>query len=187
VALTVKEPTPPSSSGGGLTRRLWARFGAQVHELGKFGTVGSFAFAVDVSIYNALLLAFNIETLTAKTISTCIAATVAFTGNRFWTWRHRQRSGLGREYIRYFVLNAVGLAIGLTCLAISHYGLGSIWPVFQTPLADNISGLLIGTACGTTFRFWSYRRFVFLAPAEHRDPEPSAASHRAPPPGTATT
>jgi hypothetical protein len=31
----------------------------------------------------------------------------------------------------------------------------------QSPLADNISGQLVGTALGTLFRFWSYRRFVF--------------------------
>ena len=79
--------------------------------------------------------------LLAKTMSTVIAATVAFLGNRFWTWRHRERSGLRREYLLYFFFNAVGLGIGLACLAISHYGLGSIWPdVFQTQLADNISG-----------------------------------------------
>ena len=95
-----------------------------------------------------------------------IAATIAFIGNRFWTWRHRERSGLRREYLLYFFFNAVGLGIGLACLGISHYGLGSIWPdVFQTQLADNIAAQIVGTAFGTLFRFWSYRRFVFIAPA----------------------
>ena len=80
------------------------------------------------------------EVLLAKTLSTVVAATIAFVGNRFWTWRHRERSGLRREYLLYFFFNAVGLGIGLACLGISHYGLGSIWPdVFQTQLADNIA------------------------------------------------
>jgi ABC-type phosphate transport system auxiliary subunit len=70
----------------------------------------------------------------------------------------------------------VGLAIGLACLAISHYGLGHFWPALQSQLADNISGQLVGTALGTLFRFWSYRRFVFRAahvPLAERDLEPS--------------
>lgn len=142
------------------------RFRHLIHELGKFGVVGAIAYAVDVGIYNALL-GSGWETLTAKTAATAVAATVAFGGNRFWTWRHRERSGLAREYGLYFFFNAIGLAIGLTCLAISHYGLGHFWPsIFQTRLADNISSVVVGMALGTIFRFWSYRRFVFLAPAE---------------------
>jgi putative flippase GtrA len=162
VPATGEPPVAPPTGGGSgnALRRLRERFGALVHELGKFGTVGSVAFACDLTIYN-ILLHLGTETLTAKTISTLLAATVAFTGNRFWTWRHRERRSLAREYIQYFLLNAVGLAIGLSCLAISHYGLGQIWPILQTPLADNISGQLVGTALGTLFRFWSYRRFVF--------------------------
>lgn len=166
-------------------RRLWRRSGALVHELGKFGTVGGIAFAVDLAVFNALLLGYDAERLTAKTVSTCVATTLAFVGNRFWTWRHRERSGLTREYVRYFLLNAVGLGIALTCLAISHYGLGSIWPAFQTPVADNIAGQLVGTALGTTFRFWSYRRFVFLAPAPDSPGASGDASRDAGDPRTA--
>jgi putative flippase GtrA len=94
-----------------------------------------------------------------------VSATVAFLGNRFWTWRHRERSGLAREYTLYFIFNVVGLAIGLSVLGISHYGLGSVWPgIFQTTLADLIAANIVGTFFGTLFRFWSYRRFVFLVP-----------------------
>jgi putative flippase GtrA len=139
---------------------LRARFGALVRELSKFGTVGSIAFAIDLAIFNVLLQAGS-ESLIAKTTSTVIATTVAFLGNRFWTWRHREHAHMARQYTMFFLLNAVGLGIGLSCLAISHYGLGQFWPEFQTPLADNISGQFVGTAVGTLFRFWSYRRFVF--------------------------
>lgn len=139
---------------------LRARFGALVRELSKFGTVGGIAFAIDFAIFNVLLHQ-GFESLQAKTISTVLATTVAFAGNRYWTWRHREHANMARQYTLFFLLNAVGLGIGLTCLAISHYGLGAFWPEFQTPLADNISGQFVGTAVGTLFRFWSYRRFVF--------------------------
>ncbi|WP_213000651.1 GtrA family protein [Actinoplanes consettensis] len=152
---------------------LRARFGALVREVGKFGTVGGIAFAIDLVIFNVLLQT-GAESLLAKTGSTLIATSVAFAGNRYWTWRHREHTGMARQYTVFFLLNGVGLGIGLACLAISHYGLGSIWPEFQTPLADNISGQLVGTAVGTLFRFWSYRRFVF-GEAPVPAPAPAAA------------
>ncbi|GAA1028414.1 GtrA family protein [Virgisporangium ochraceum] len=141
-------------------RRLYDRFSHLIHELGKFGVVGSIALVIDVAIFNLLRQA-GVESLTSATASMAVAATAAFVGNRFWTWRDRERSGLRREYTLYFIFNAVGLLIALICLAISTYGLGSIWPAFTTPLAENISKQIVGGALGTTFRFWSYRNIVF--------------------------
>jgi putative flippase GtrA len=151
-----------ASADQGHRSGLRARLAALVRELGKFGTVGGIAFLIDLAIFNVLLQS-GFETLVAKTISTVIATTVAFAGNRYWTWRDRAHHGMARQYTTFFVLNAVGLGIGLTCLAISHYALGQVWPALQTPIADNISGQFVGTAVGTLFRFWSYRRFVFRA------------------------
>lgn len=151
-----------------------AKLRALIREVGKFGAVGTVSFAVDLLIFNILLQA-GLETLLAKTISTVIATTVAFAGNRFWTWRHRSHDHMARQYTMFFVLNAIGLGIGLACLAISHYGLGQIWPALRTPLADNVSGQLIGTAFGTLFRFWSYKRFVFRATEE--SPRDAAGQH----------
>ncbi|GID25300.1 GtrA family protein [Paractinoplanes brasiliensis] len=165
---------------------LRSRFRALIRELGKFGTVGGVAFAIDVAIFNVLLHS-GFETLIAKTVSTVIATTFAFAGNRFWTWRHRAHTHMARQYTTFFVLNAIGLGIGLACLAISHYGLGQLSPIFQTQLADNISGQLVGTAAGSLFRFWSYRRFVF--PASAPPGTPSRQEHHAagvtPPPSPA--
>jgi putative flippase GtrA len=144
--------------------RLVERFEHVIHEVGKFGVVGLFAFLIDFSVFNLLLE--PIGPIPAKTVSTVISATLAFVGNRFWTWRHRPRSGYRREYTLYFLFNGVGLGIGLSCLWLSHYGLGSIWPsIFHTRLADNLSSLGMGMILGTTFRFWSYRRIVFRVPA----------------------
>ncbi|AEV88593.1 polysaccharide synthesis protein GtrA [Actinoplanes sp. SE50] len=131
-------------------------------EAGRFGTVGGIAFGVDLLLFN-MLRNSGVEPLTAKTGSTIVATTLAFLGNRYWTWRDGAHPNLARQYTTFFVLNAVGLGISLACLAISHYGLGHYWPVFRGKAADNVAGLLIGTAIGTIFRFWSYRRFVFRA------------------------
>ncbi|WP_240669723.1 GtrA family protein [Actinoplanes solisilvae] len=153
---------------------LRTRLRALLRELSKFGTVGGIAFAIDTVIFNVLLQA-GFETLIAKIVSTVIATTFAFVGNRYWTWRHRAHANMARQYTMFFVLNAIGLGIGLACLTISHYGLGQLDPAFQTQLADNISGQLVGTAAGSLFRFWSYRRFVFPAAAPPGAPSRQAS------------
>jgi putative flippase GtrA len=147
--------------------RLYDRFRHLFHELGKFGIVGGVSYLVDTALF--ALLTLVMESLTAKTLATLIAATVAFVGNRFWTWRHRARSGLAREYALYFTFNAIGLVIALAFLWVSHYWLGSIWPAFQTLPADLIAANVVGLGAGTAFRFWSYRRFVFKLPVTVAD------------------
>ena len=131
------------------------RLGHLVRELMKFGTVGGIAFLVDIGVFNVLLHATD-KPLTSKTLSTVVATTVSYVGNRYWTFRRRSRSTVRREYTLFFVLNGVGLLIALACLAISHYVLG-----FTSTLADNIAANVVGLGLGTAFRFWSYRRFVF--------------------------
>ena len=152
-----------SSSRPGLLGRLEARLRGIVSELAKFGTVGALSFVIDVTIFNAVLL-FLDKPLTAKVISTVVSATNAFVLNRAWSFKHRERTSVRREYGLFFVLNLVGLAISLLCLAMSHYVLG-----FESRLADNISANGIGLVLGTTFRFWSYRRFVWAAPSAVED------------------
>ena len=139
-------------------RRLldaYYRLGHLVRELMKFGVVGSVAFVVDVGLFN-LLLHLTEKPLTSKAVSTIAATTVAYAGNRLWTFRRRSRSTVRREYVLFFLLNGVGLAIALTCLAISHYLLD-----LTSRLSDNIAANVVGLGLGTAFRFWSYRRWVF--------------------------
>ena len=51
--------------------------------------------------------------LTAKVVSTVVATTWTYVGNRYWTYRHRQRTGFQREYLLFFCLSGVGMAIAV--------------------------------------------------------------------------
>ena len=95
--------------------------------------------------------------LTSNVIATVVAACVTFGGNRYWTFRHRDRAGIGREYVTFFVLNGIGLLIQLGFLSFTYYVLG-----MTDKLSYNVA-LLIGIAFGTLFRFWSYRTWVWRA------------------------
>jgi putative flippase GtrA len=153
-----------------LLRRLWDRFGNLVREMGKFGIVGGIAFIVDSLVYT--VLHDSLGYIWAKVVSTVIAATLAFIGNRFWTWRGRSGKKMHREYLLYFVFNAIGLFIALACVWVSHGLLGAVWPdIFRTRLADVISAQIVGTAIGTVFRFWAYRTLVFTGTQIDRDEE----------------
>lgn len=159
----MSETTP---SRRGLVRGLIDQVDKLWHEVAKFGVVGAFAFVIDVGLFNILRFAggegpMYDKPLTAKVVSVAVATTFAYFGNRYWTFRHRGRTSFGREYLLFFVLNGVGMAISVSCLWISHYLLG-----FTSALADNISANVIGLALGTLFRFWSYRRWVFPEDAE---------------------
>lgn len=136
---------------------------ALARELGAFGVVGLLAYVVDVGLFNLLRFAgdpglLEHKPLTAKVISVVVATAVSYAGNRHWTWRNRSRRRMHREITLFLVFNAVGLAIALMCLALSHYALG-----LTSPLADNISANGVGLVLATAFRFWAYRTHVFPA------------------------
>jgi putative flippase GtrA len=144
-----------------LLRALVERFRSLLSELAKFGTVGFISLFVDVAVYNTVLYVDEDKPLTARVVATVVSATNAFFLNRHWSFKHRERRHVGRDATLFFVINAVGLGIGLLAVATSHYVLG-----FDSKLADNIAAYGPGLVLGTAFRFWAYRRFVWLAPAE---------------------
>lgn len=163
----------------GLVARIRDTFSSLVREIAKFGMVGLMAFVIDVGLFNILMFAggsgpLNDKPLTAKVISVVAATTFAYFGNRFWTFRHRARTHMGREYVLFFVLNGAAMLIALSCLWFSHYALG-----LDSALADNISANVIGLALGTMFRFWSYRKWVFPAIPADDDAERELAERDA--------
>lgn len=128
------------------------------HELAKFGSVGAIAFVITMVLSNVFRGGFDLGPVTSLTLSTVIATTFAYFANRHWTFKHRDRSGLGREYALFFGLNGIGLVITQLFVGFTHYVLNQdnlIWFNIAT---------VIGTGFATIFRFWAYRKWVFLAP-----------------------
>lgn len=154
--------------------RLYERFRQLIHEAAKFGVVGAVAFVVNTVGFNILHYQAGVGPLTSTAIATIVATCVAYAGNRYWTFRHREGSGLGREYLLFFFFNGVGLVIQLGCVGFVRYILG-----FTSALALN-TALILGIGLGTLFRWWSYRRWVWVEPRDETAEGAMSGGPRAP-------
>lgn len=130
-------------------------------EAAKFGVVGAIAFIIDVGGFNLLFHGPLSGRLTSsRIISGVLATLVAWLGNRFWTFRHRANRKVHHEALLFFLVNGVGLLIGLGWLNLTFNVLG-----LTSALWVNLNNVF-GIGLATLFRFWAYRRFVFAGELE---------------------
>src|SRR5215470_19817494 len=138
---------------------LFARVRHLVPELAKFGIVGGIGTLIDLGGAALLHNAHHVGPLAAKAISFTAATIFTYLGSRFWTFRHRENQPVLREAVLFITINFVGLLIAEAVIAFTIYGLD-----LKDPIAYNAASML-GTGLGTIFRFYAYRKWVFLAPA----------------------
>lgn len=140
----------------GEGRALRPRLERLMRELAKFGAVGALGFLVNVAIFNLCIHTFQLAPIRSGVISQVVAIATNYLGNRYWTYRHIDKSRVRRETSLFFLFSGIALVLENGILALSHYGLG-----YTSPLADNIAKNVVGLGIGTVFRFWSYRTWVF--------------------------
>lgn len=132
-------------------------------ELAAFGVIGALAFAIDISIYNVLA---PHGWLKAKAVSAAVSTAFAYFGNRHLSFSHRARTSIARETSFFFGINLVTLIFSELALGLFAY------PLDQRDdhvIMNVVNVVTIGM--GTIFRFWSYKRFVFLHPDRVHAPE----------------
>ncbi len=144
-----RRPVPRPAHGG--LSRLPAR------ELAKFSVVGTFAFLVTCSGSFLLHVCVGAGPLTSSAIAIATATAISYAGNRCWTFRHRQHIAIRRESIRYVTLQGAGLAVQLSCVALTAFVLRQ----HGTPSYE--AALVIGTGLTAALRFWSCRKWVWPA------------------------
>jgi putative flippase GtrA len=150
-----------TSTTPGLVKRvaeLYRRFRQVIHEGAKFLIVGAIGIGVLNLIFIPLHGPLGLGPLTSVTIATVVATIVTFLGNRYWSFRHREGAGTAREGVTFFMLNGVGLLIQYAVLGFSNYALG------LTTKLENVIAVNLGIGIGTLFRFWSYRKWVWVPP-----------------------
>jgi putative flippase GtrA len=149
----------------GLAGLAGGRSWRLVHELAKFGIIGVLAVLVAAIGTNLLHFQAGMGPLTSNVIATVVSTVVSYLGNRYWTFRDRQRTTVSREGVLFFVLNGLGLAIQLACLGFSTYVLH-----LHGKLSYNVF-LVIGIGLATVFRYAAYKKWVWRV-----QPSPPAAA-----------
>lgn len=131
----------------GLVRRLW-------RELLGFGVVGAVGYVSDAIVFNALLR--HAPSVLASAIAVSVSTLVAYGGNRFWTFRARERRQTRAEFGLFVLVSAGGFLITVSCVWFTKDVLG-----YDSRLAANLAQLGAGQVLGTLFRFWACHVYVF--------------------------
>jgi putative flippase GtrA len=150
---------------------VWDRYHSPVHrfkalgrEVTAFGVVGALAFVVDNGGYTLLVFGptgtghgpLHGSPVLGSVLATTIATVFSWVGNRYWTYRHQRRERISHELVLFVAVNAVGLIItaGMVLVSRDVFGLHSVF-------SDN-AARIVGWVIATLFRFFSYRRVVFV-------------------------
>ena len=149
-----------------FARSQYQRLRQLIDEFAKFAVIGIAGVFITNGIYDLLNLHLGIGPVTSATIATIIATIISYLGNRYWSFRTRQRTGVVRELIVFAVLNGIGLLIQDAAVAFNSYLLH-----LQHNHTAAFLALNIGIVLAMLFRFWSYRRFVWVAPPAPQAPQ----------------
>jgi putative flippase GtrA len=142
-------------------------------EVLTFLAVGGAGYVTDVVAFNWLRDHAPVgghDPVIAKAAAVAVAMVVTYLGNRLLTWRDVTSDNRRREVALFVVFNLLGLMISVVLLAVSHDVMG-----LTSRLADNLVGNVLGVGLGTAFRYWAYRRFVFVSPSRAAVDAPPAA------------
>jgi putative flippase GtrA len=135
-------------------KAFYGRFRDLISEAGRFAVVGLAGVAITDGGANLLRYGAGLDRFTAVAIATLVAVAVSFVASRYWTFPHRERTGLGRETALFVAANAIGVAISEGCVWLaSAFG-------WEGKLSYNIA-LPGGIALATLFRYWSYKKWVW--------------------------
>jgi putative flippase GtrA len=136
-------------------------------ELSAFGIVGIVCFTIDIVLFQLLYAHVGMGAVTAKLLATIVSMTVAYFAHRYWSFSHRARTGLRREYLLFAVVNGATLLLNIAFVAVVRYPLGQ-----ESPLVLQMANIA-GIATGTVVRYLSYRRWVFPAATQAGAPLPT--------------
>ncbi|MGY5886030.1 GtrA family protein [Modestobacter lacusdianchii] len=145
-------PESPVLVGRGSNRwRLLAK------ELTAFGVVGAVCFVLQVGGFQLLYAHLGVGAVTSNLVATVVSMTAAYLGHRYWSFSHRERAGVARQYLVFAAINGATLLLGLAVVAVVRYPLGQDSALVLQ--VANVGSIVLGTV----IRYLGYRRWVFRA------------------------
>jgi putative flippase GtrA len=146
--------------------RLHSTWRLLLKELSAFGVVGACCFFLDIGLFQLFYGVLGTGAVLAKLISTVVSTTVAYFAHRYWSFSHRGRTSMAREYVLFAVINGATVLLGIGLIALVRYGLHQDSALMLQ--AANIASIVLGTAV----RYVGYRQWVF--PAQDKVPDHAA-------------
>ena len=141
-----------------LTNRVHSTTRLLLKELGAFGVVGAVCFFLQIGCFQLLYAHLGVGAVRSNLIATVVSMTAAYFGHRYWSFSHRARSSVRREYVLFAAINGITLLLGLAVVAFVRYPLGQ-----DSTLVLQIANIA-SIVLGTVIRYLGYRRWVFTAP-----------------------
>jgi putative flippase GtrA len=140
-----------------LCRRLGTTWPLLIKELSAFGIVGISCTVLDLGLFQLLYAHAGLGAVTSRLLSTLVSMTVAYVAHRYWSFSHRARTGVRREYLIFTVVNVATLLLSLGIVAFVRYPLNQ-----HSALVLQFANL-VSIGIGTVIRYLSYRRWIFVA------------------------
>ena len=120
-------------------------------QLGKFVTVGTSGYVVNLGVFSALVHGAGIHYLLAAVCSFLVAVTNNYTWNRLWTFRG-QRGHVAYQGVRFLVVSVAALGANLLVLQLLvSAGLDKV-------AAQAIAIVLVTPLNFVGNKLWSFRR-----------------------------
>ena len=153
-----------------------ARFWFLAKEAARFCVVGLSGLALTDCGANLLRYKVGLGGLVSFAIATVVATALTYIASRYWTFRHRERTGVGRETAAFFAVNGIGILISEGCIEFTYLMHG------DSGLAYNLA-LNGGAGLASLFRYWSYKNLVWRdgATTQAREGRQPRAGLRRPP------
>jgi putative flippase GtrA len=133
----------------------------------KFMIVGAVGAVVDFGTFNLLNETAGLPPELSGTISFVLAICSNFIWNRYWTYPDSRTKPMGRQFIQFFVVNALGIVIRLPIIALTRTPFGqiaqqvlSLDPDAASTLGNNVAlAIAVVIVMFWNFfvnRFWTY-------------------------------
>jgi putative flippase GtrA len=156
-----------------MSGRLRGTWRLLAKEVSAFGVVGIACFVLDVGLFQLFYDGLGTGAVTAKLLSTLISMTAAYFAHRHWSFSHRARTSVRREYVLFTLINGAALLLGMAVVAFVRYPLGQD-DALVLQIA-NVTSIVLSTV----LRYLAYRTWVFPAHDPAAGGEPLSAGEAA--------
>lgn len=138
-------------------RFLW------IFQAAKFLLIGVLATLVDLGILNLLIVISGLAVGTAfsffKGISFLVATLAKYFGDKFWAFEKMEKTGMGKEFIQFFLVTLIGLGINVGVASLVVNTLGPQFGLTEKVWA-NVGGI-IAAFITAIWNFLGYKFIVF--------------------------